>query len=323
MWHYYLIVGYLSSSKNGNKIYGFKILDLKNRFTFDVDLYEASQLDIRGVPRDFLEFIREKDYLKLSNLDNLYLGNKSYYLGTLPVYVPSINLDSRYHKGARVSFNISKATETNGLSAVISLDDLSISYEYCWYDINTLKDCTYNRDYSSDIEVDKGFIDCLWDKPEIDIKENYTRVGNLATVNLRNCKDNSIILDSRCKYIIHSDGSYLDFKDKELVVPRECEMFRLHYCEGIYGVKFKFSKDSVAIVDFCKDIFDFKYSDLFKEYCKDLMVKLNLDKESALRKASIIYKVAKEAVKELSLDSSNSYKALEILKGIGLNIELY
>lgn len=106
-------------------------------------------------------------------------------------------------------------------------------------------------------------------------------------------------------------------------MPRECEMFRLHYCEGIYGVKFKFSKDSIALVDFCKDIFDFKYSDLFKEYCKDLMVKLNLDKESALRKASIVYKLAKEAVKELSLDSSNSHKALEILKGIGLNIELY
>lgn len=323
MWHYYLLVGYLSSSKNGNKINGFKILDLKNRFTFDVDLYEASQLDIKGSPDGLLEFISEKDYLKLSNLDNLYLGNKSYYLGTLPVYVPSINLDSRYHKGARVSFNISKATEVNGLYAVISLDDLSISYEYCWYDINTLKDCTYNRDYSSDIEADKDFVDCLWDKPEIDIKENYTRVGSLTAVNLRNCKDDSITLDRKCKYIIHSDGSYLDFKDKELVVPRECEMFRLHYCEGIYGVKFKFSKDSVALVDFCKDIFDFKYSDLFKEYCKDLMVKLNLDKESALRKASIVYKLAKDAVKELELDSSNSYKALEILKGIGLNIELY
>lgn len=323
MWHYYLIVGYLSSSKNGNKINGFKILDLKNSFTFDVDLYEVSQLDIRGVPDGFLEFVSEKDYLKLSNLNNLYLGNKSYYLGTLPVYVPSIDLDSRYHKGARVSFNISKATNVDGLYAVISLGDLSISYEYCWYDINTLKDCTYNRYYSSDIEADKGFIDCLWNKPEIDTKANYTRVGSLTAVNLRNCKSSSIALDSRCKYIIHSDGSYLDFKDKELVVPRECEIFRLHYCEGICGVKFKFSKDSVALVDFCKDIFGFKYSDLFKEYCKDLMIKLNLDKESALRKASVVYKLAKEAVKELSLDSSNSYTALEILKGIGLNIEVY
>lgn len=101
MWHYYLIVGYLSSSKNGNKINGFKILDLKNRFTFDVDLYEASQLDIRGVTDGFLEFIGDKDYLKLSNIDNLYLGNKSYYIGTLPIYVPSIDLDSRYYKGAR------------------------------------------------------------------------------------------------------------------------------------------------------------------------------------------------------------------------------
>lgn len=208
-------------------------------------------------------------------------------------------------------------------SAVISLDDLSISYEYCWYDINTLKDCTYNRYYSSNIKVDEDFIDCLWNKPEIDIKDSYTRVGSLATVNLGDCKDDSIILDSKCKYIVYSNGSYLDFKGKELVVHRECEMFRLHYCKGIYGIKFKFSKDSIAIVDFCKDIFDFKYSGLFKEYCKDLMVKLNLDKESALRKASIVYKLAKEAVKELNLDSSNSYKALEILKGIGLNIEVY
>lgn len=234
MWHYYLIVGYLSSSKNGNKIYSFKVLDLKNRFTFDVDLYEASQMEIRGVPNGFLEFIREKDYLKLSILDNLYLGNKSYYLGTLPVYVPRTGPDS--DKGFRVAFNISKATNVDGLYAVINLNDLSISYEYCWYDINTLEDCTYNGDYSSDIEVDKEFIDCLWDRPEIDIKANYTRVGNLVAVNLRNCKDDSIILDSKCKYIVGSDGGYLDFKGKELVLLRECEMIRLHYCEGIYMV---------------------------------------------------------------------------------------
>lgn len=258
MWHYYLIVGYLSCSKNRNKINGFKILDLKNRFTFDVDLFEASQMEIMGVPNGFLEFISEKDYLKLSILDNLYLGNKSYYLGTLPVYVPRTGLDSDYYKGARVAFNISKVIRVDGLYAVINLDDLSISYEYCWYDINTLEDCTYNGDYSSDMEVDKEFVDCLWGKPEIDIKANYTRVGNLVAVNLRNCKDNSIVLDDKCKYIVGSDGGYLDFKDKELVLPKECEMIRLHYCEGIYGVKFKFSNDSIAIIDFCKDIFDFK-----------------------------------------------------------------
>ena len=322
MWHYYLIVGYLSSSKNGNKINGFKILDLKNRFTFDVDLYEASQLDIKGLPDGLLEFIREKEYLKLSTLDTLYSGSKSYYLGTLPVYVPSIELDNKCNS-IRIAFNVSKATKVDGLYAVINLNDLSISYKYCWYDVDTLEYCMYNRDYDSSFDVDEEFIDCLWDKPEIEIKSNYTRVGSLVAVNLRNCKDDNIVLDSKCKYIIHSDDSYLDFKGKELVVPRECEIIRLHYCEGIYGVKFKFSKDSIALVDFCKDIFDFKYSDLFKEYCKDLMVKLNLDKESALRKASVIYKLAKEAVKELELDSSNSYKALEILKGIGLNIDVY
>ena len=322
MWHYYLIVGYLSNSKNRNKINGFKILDLKNRFTFDVDLYEASQMEIRGVPNGFLEFIREKDYLKLSILDNLYLGNKSYYLGTLPVFVPRIGSDTDCNS-VRIAFNISKATNVDGLHTVINLDDLSISYEYCWYDINTLKDCTYNGDYSSDIEVDKEFIDCLWGKPEIDIKANYARVGNLATVNLRNCKDDSIILDSKCKYIVGSDGSYLDFKDKELVLPKECEMIRLHYCEGIYGVKFKFSKDSIAIIDFCKDIFNFKYSGLFKEYCKDLRDKTGLSKEDALRKASVVYKLANEASKGLRIDKEDIRKALEILKGIGLNIEVY
>lgn len=322
MWHYYLIVGYLSGSKNRNKINGFKILDLKNRFTFDVDLYEASQMEIRGVPNGFLEFIREKDYLKLSNFDNLYLGNKSYYLGTLPVYVPSIDLDSDCNC-VRVVFNISKATNVDGLHTVINLNNLSISYEYCWYDINTLEDCTYNGDYSSDMEVDKEFVDCLWGKPEIDIKANYTRVGNLATVNLRNCKDDSIILDSKCKYIVGSDGSYLDFKGKELVVPRECEMIRLHYCEGIYGVKFRFSSDSLAIIDFCKDIFDFKYSGLFKEYRSNLREKDGLSKEDALRKASIVYKLANEASKELKLDKEDIRKALDILKGIGLNIKVY
>ena len=76
MWHYYLIAGYLSCSKNRNKINGFKILDLKNRFTFDVDLYEASQMEIRGVPNGFLEFIRDKEYLKLSILDNLYYDSQ-------------------------------------------------------------------------------------------------------------------------------------------------------------------------------------------------------------------------------------------------------
>ena len=322
MRHYYLIVGYLSCSKNRNKINGFKILDLKNRFTFDVDLYEASQMEIRGVPNGFLEFIREKDYLKLSILDNLYLGNKSYYLGTFPVYVPSIDLNSDCDS-ARVAFNISKATNVDGLHAVINLYDLSISYEYCWYDIHTLENCTYNVDYSSDIEVDKEFIDCLWGKPEIDIKDNYTRVGNLATVNLRNCKDDSIILDSKCKYIVGSDGSYLDFKDKELVLLRECEMIRLHYCEGIYGVKFRFSSDSLAIIDFCKDIFNFKYSGLFKEYCSNLREKDELSKEDALRKASVVYKLANEASKGLRLDKEDISKALEILKGIGLNIEVY
>jgi hypothetical protein len=322
MWHYYLIVGYLSCSKNRNKINGFKILDLKNRFTFDVDLYEASQMEIRGVPNGFLEFIREKDYLKLSILDNLYLGNKSYYLGTLPVYVPRIGSDSGCDS-ARVAFNISKVIRVDGLYAVINLDDLSISYEYCWYDINTLEDCTYNGDYSSDIEVDKEFIDCLWGKPEIDIKANCTRVGNLATVNLRNCKDDSIILDSKCKYIVGADGSYLDFKGKELVLLRECEMIRLHHCEGIYGVKFKFSNDSIAIIDFCKDIFDFKYSGLFKEYCKDLRDKTGLSKEDALRKASVVYKLANEASKGIRLDKEDIGDALEILKGIGLNIEVY
>lgn len=322
MWHYYLIVGYLSSSKNGNKIYGFKVLDLKNRLKFDVDLYEASQMEIRGVPNGFLEFIRDKDYLKLSILDNLYLGNKSYYLGTLPVYVPSIELNSDCNS-VRVAFNISKVTKVDGLYAVISLNNLSISYEYCWYDINTLEDCTYNGDYSSDIEVDKEFIDCLWGKPEIDIKDNYTRVGNLATVNLRNCKDDSIILDSKCKYIVGSDGSYLDFKGKELVLLRECEMIRLHYCEGIYGVKFRFSSDSLAIIDFCKDIFNFKYSGLFKEYCSNLREKDELSKEDALRKASIVYRLANEASKGLRIDKEDIRKALEILKGIGLNIEVY
>ena len=323
MWHYYLIVGYLSNSKNRNKINGFKILDLKNRFTFDVDLFEASQMEIMGVPNGFLEFIREKDYLKLSIIDNLYAGNRSFYLGTLPVFVPHIGLDIDYYKDVRVSFDISKVTKVDGLYAVISLNNLSISYEYCWYDINTLKDCTYNCDYSSDIEVDKGFIDCLWDKPEIDIKANYTRVGNLATVNLRNCKDDSIVLDSKCKYIIGSDGGYLDFKDKELVLPKECEMIRLHYCEGIYGVKFKFSKDSITIIDFCKDIFDFKYSGLFKEYCSNLREKNGLSKEDALRKASVVYKLANEASKGIRLDKEDIGDALEILKGIGLNIEVY
>lgn len=322
MWHYYLIVGYLSDSKNRNKINGFKILDLKNRFTFDVDLYEASQMEIRGVPNGFLEFIREKDYLKLSSFDNLYLGNKSYYLGTFPVYVPSMDLDSGCDS-VRIAFNISKITKVDGLHAVINLNDLSIRYEYCWYDINTLKDCTYNGDYSSDIEVDKEFVDCLSDKPEIDIKANYTRVGNLATVNLRNCKDDSIILDSKCKYIVGSDGSYLDFKDKELVLPKECEMIRLHYCEGIYGVKFKFSKDSLTIIDFCKDIFDFKYSGLFKEYCSNLREKDGLSKEDALRKASIVYRLANEASKGLKLEKEDIGDALEILEGIGLNIEVY
>lgn len=322
MWHYYLIVGYLSCSKNRNKINGFKILDLKNRFTFDVDLFEASQMEIMGVPNGFLEFIREKDYLKLSILDNLYLGNKSYYLGTLPVYVPRIGSDSGCDS-ARVAFNISKVIRVDGLYAVINLNDLSISYEYCWYDINTLEDCTYNGDYSSDIEVDKEFIDCLWDRPEIDIKANYTRVGNLVAVNLRNCKDDSIILDSRCKYIVYADGGYLDFKDKELVVPRECEMFRLHYCEGIYGVKFRFSSDSLAIVDFCKDIFDFKYSGLFKEYCSNLREKNGLSKEDALRKSSVVYRLANEASKGLKLDKEDIGDALEILEGIGLNIEVY
>ena len=322
MWHYYLIVGYLSCSKNRNKINGFKILDLKNRFTFDVDLYEASQMEIRGVPNGFLEFIREKDYLKLSILDNLYLGNKSYYLGTFPVYVPRIGSDSGCDS-VRVAFNISKATNVDGLYAVINLDDLSISYEYCWYDINTLEDCTYNGDYSSDIEIDKEFIDCLSDKPEIDIKANYTRVDSLVAVNLRNCKDDSIILDSKCKYIVGADGSYLDFKDKELVLPKECEMIRLHYCEGIYGVKFKFSKDSIAIIDFCKDIFDFKYSGLFKEYCSNLREKNGLSKEDALRKASVVYKLANEASKGIRLDKEDIGDALEILEGIGLNIEVY
>lgn len=317
MWHYYLIVGYLSGSKNRNRINGFKILDLKNRFTFDVDLYEASQMEIRGVPNGFLEFIREKDYLKLSILDNLYLGNKSYYLGTLPVYVPRIGSDSGCDS-ARVAFNISKATNVDGLYVVINLYDLSISYEYCWYDINTLEGCTYNGDYSSDIEVDKEFIDCLWGKPEIDIKANYTRVGNLAVVNLRNCKGSSIILDSKCKYIVGSDGGYLDFKDKELVIPRECEMIRLHYCEGIYGAKFKFSGDSIAIIDFCKDIFDFKYSGLFKEYCSNLREKDELSKEDALRKASVVYKLANEASKGIRLDKEDIGDALEILEGIGL-----
>ena len=322
MWHYYLIVGYLSCSKNRNKINGFKILDLKNRFTFDVDLYEASQMEIRGVPNGFLEFIREKDYLKLSIIDNLYAGNRSFYLGTLPVFVPSIGSDSDCDS-ARVAFNISKATNVDGLHAVINLDDLSISYEYCWYDINTLKDCTYNGDYSSDIEADKEFIDCLWDKPEIDIKANYTRVGRLVAVNLRNCKDDSIILDSKCKYIVGSDGGYLDFKDKELVLPKECEMIRLHYCEGINGVRFKFSNDSIAIIDFCKDIFDFKYSGLFKEYCSNLREKNGLSKEDALRKASVVYKLANEASKGIRLDKEDIGDALEILKGIGLNIEVY
>lgn len=322
MWHYYLIVGYLSGSKNRNKINGFKILDLKNRFTFDVDLYEASQMEIRGVPNGFLEFIREKDYLKLSNFDNLYLGNKSYYLGTLPVYVPSIDLDSDCNC-VRVAFNISKVTKVDGLYAVVNLNDLSISYEYCWYDINTLKDCTYNGDYSSDIEVDKEFIDCLWNRPEIDIKPNYTRVDSLVAVKLRNCKGNSVVLDSKCKYIIGADGGYLDFKDKELVLPKECEMIRLHYCEGIYGVKFRFSKDSIAIIDFCKDIFDFKYSGLFKEYCKNLREKNGLSKEDALRKASVVYRLANEASKGIRLDKEDIGDALEILEGIGLNIEVY
>lgn len=322
MWHYYLIVGYLSCSKNRNKINGFKILDLKNRFTFDVDLYEASQMEVRGVPNGFLEFIREKDCLKLSILDNLYLGNKSYYLGTLPVYVPRIGSDSGCDS-ARVAFNISKATNVDGLYAVINLDDLSISYEYCWYDINTLEDCTYNGDYSSDIEVDKEFVDCLWNMPEIDIKPNYTRVDSLVTVNLRNCKDSSIVLDSKCRHIVNSDSGYLDFKDKELVLPKECEMIRLHYCEGIYGLRFKFSNDSLTILDFCKDIFDFKYSGLFKEYCSNLREKDGLSKEDALRKASVVYKLANEASKELKLDKEDIRKALEILKGIGLNIEVY
>lgn len=100
-------------------------------------------------------------------------------------------------------------------------------------------------------------------------------------------------------------------------------MIRLHYCEGIYGVKFKFSKDSITIIDFCKDIFDFKYSGLFKEYCKDLRDKTGLSKEDALRKASVVYKLANEASKELKLDKEDIRDALEILRGIGLNIEVY
>ena len=318
---YYVIIGYLSSSKDGEKIDGFKIFDVKNRLSFDVNLHETSQLDIRGVPKDFLKFISKREYLKLSNFGDLYLGSKSYFIGDLPVF----DWDNKQYKNIepRVRFNISDILNVKLLSAVVNLSDLSISYVYFWHDVNTLENSFYKLYYCSDIKVDKEFIDCLWDRPEIELKEGYNRVGNLAVVKFINYKNSSIILDSKCKYIVGAIGGYSDFKDKEIVIPKECEMVRLQYCEGIYDVRFKFSKDSIAIVDFCKSIFSFKQSDLFKEYCSDLRRKLKLDKESALIRASVMYRVAKDVSKELILDSSNSYKALEILKGIGLNVEFY
>lgn len=318
---YYVIVGYLSNSKDEKNIDGFKIFDIKNRLSFDADLHETSQLDIRGVPKDFLKFISKKEYLRLSDFGDLYLGSKSYCLGDLPVF----DWYNKQYKNIepRVRFNISNILNVNLLSAVVNLNDLSISYIYSWHDVNTLENSFYKLSYYSDIKVDKEFIDCLWDRPEIELKEGYNRVGNLAVVKFINYKNSSITLDSKCKYIVGVIGGYSDFKDKEIVIPKDCEMVRLQYCVGIYGVSFKFSKDSTAIVDFCKSIFSFKQSDLFKEYCSDLMKKLKLDKESALIRASVMYRVAKDVSKELILDSSNSYKALEILKGIGLNVEFY
>ena len=318
---YYVIVGYLSSSKDGKKIDGFKIFDVKNRLSFDANLYETSQLDIRGVPKDFLKFISKREYLKLSDFGDLYLGSKSYCIGDLPVF----DWDNKPYKNIelRVRFNIADILGVNLLSAVVNLNDLSISYKYFWHNVNTLEDSFYKLSYYSDIKVDKEFIDCLWDRPEIELKEGYNRVGNLAAVKFINYKNSSIILDSNCTYIVGAIGGYSDFKGKEIVIPKECEMVKLHYCVGIYGVSFKFSKDSTAIVDFCKGIFSFKQSNLFKEYCSDLMKKLKLDKESALVRASVMFRVAKDVSKELILDSSNSCRALEILKGIGLDVEFY
>lgn len=285
---YYVIVGYLSSSKDGKQIDGFKIFDVKNRLSFDANLHETSQLDIRGVPKDFLKFISKREYLKLSDFSDLYLGSKRYFLGDLPVF----DWDNKPYKNIepKVRFNISDILNVNLLSAIVNLNDLSISYVYFWHNVNTLENSFYKLSYYSDIKVDKEFIDCLWDRPKIELKEGYNRVGNLAVVKFSNYKNSSIILDGKCKYIVGAIGGYSDFKDKEIVIPKECEMVMLNYCIGIYGVRFKFSKDSTAIIDFCKGIFSFKQSDLFKEYCSNLMKKLKLYRESALIRESLVHK---------------------------------
>ena len=281
MWHYYLIVGYLSSSKNGNKINGFKILDLKNRFTFDIDLYEASQLDIRGVPDGFLEFISEKDYLKLSNLDNLYLGNKSYYLGTLPIYVPSINLDSRYHKGARVSFNISKATETNGLYVVITMHNANYEFSIVANYIPKIKGYKLNVRGIGNINyycIDNREVDQkTWDLAkrgintddyiEINIKSDivseyltdigdYTIFNNIYFLNPSKSGD-TLVIPNDCKNLYCS--RYRLSKFKSVVIPPSLEKFWYYYTINFYNeedvrgdirdhkdTKFYFSKNAPA-----------------------------------------------------------------------------
>lgn len=62
---------------------------------------------------------------------------------------------------------------------------------------------------------------------------------------------------------------------------------------------------------------------MFKEYCSNLREKDGLSKEDALRKVSVVYKLANEASKGLRIDKEDIRKALEILKGIGLNIDVY
>lgn len=323
--HYYLAIGYLTKSGDNNKtiVYGFKIYNFINGTVFDVSLKEASELDIHGFSRDFLEFCYRKEYAYLNDFGyTVYSGSKSFTIGGLAEFRDGRLFDLYIRDGKR-SCRIAIRCD---LQNTIYFD----------LDLRTFKRSIYGGRLNSETGLESRYYFEMFDSyidydivkmVDTDFRLDIVEKDGLTIVNNVCLSVDSITEDGK---LIIPDGItgvypdinnlYVKFGFNEVVFPKEINKISLYCNDNLFEYTIRFSKECEYLFDFCKDILC-KHSNFFKDYCARLESLMGISKESALKRASLEFNTAKKALKESA--TKDIGLAYDILKRIGIKIELY
>ena len=323
--HYYLGIGYLTKSGDNNKtiVYGFKIYNFINGTVFDVSLKEASELDIHGFSRDFLEFCYRKEYAYLNDFGyTVYSGSKSFTIGCLAEFRDGRLFDLYIRDGKRSCRIAIRCDLQNTIYFDLDLRTFKRSIYGGRLNSETGLESRYYFEMS-DSYIDYDIVEMVATDFRLDIikKDGLVLVNNVClSVDSITTDRKLIIPDGITGVYPDINNLYVKFGFNEVVFPKEINKISLYCNDNLFEYTIKFSKDCEYLFDFCKDIL-FKHNNFFKDYCTRLESLMSISKESALKRASLEFNTAKQALKESS--TRDIELAYNILKRIGIKIELY